>query len=89
MENENKPATTTENKPTTRPRKLVKVKLPRATQGEEKIVFVAVNGKGYRIERGKEVEVPAPVAEVLRNAELAVDVVERHIENNERNEPNK
>lgn len=32
-------------------------------------VFVGVNGKGYLVERGRPVEVPQAVAEVLRNAE--------------------
>ena len=51
----------------------VKVTLPRARDGEETEVFVGVNGQSWRIQRGKTVEVPACVAEVLRNAELAED----------------
>jgi hypothetical protein len=35
-------------------------------------VFVGVNGKSYRIQRGVDVDVPAEVAEVLRNAVQSV-----------------
>lgn len=49
----------------------VKVTLPRARDGEETEVFVGVNGQAWRIRKGKTVEVPDCVAEVLRNAEMA------------------
>lgn len=51
----------------------VKVTMPRARDGEETEVFVGVNGQAWRIRKGQTVEVPACVAEVLRNAELAED----------------
>lgn len=51
----------------------VTITLPRARDGEETEVFVGVNGQSWRIQRGKTVEVPACVAEVLRNAEMAED----------------
>lgn len=63
--------------------KLVTVRLPRAAEGEEKYVFVGVNGQGWRIERGKAVEVPACVAEVLRNADLAQDELDAFISDNQ------
>lgn len=37
-------------------------------ENDRQPVFVGVNGKSYRIKRGMEVEVPASVAEVLKNA---------------------
>lgn len=37
--------------------------------GEESSLFVAVNGKGYQIPRGKQVEVPKPVAEIIDNSQ--------------------
>ena len=37
-------------------------------KGEKQPVFVGVNFKGYSIQRGKEVEVPAEVVSALRNA---------------------
>ena len=48
--------------------KTVKIKLP-LTRTEKDDVYVAVNGKPYQIQRGKEVEVPASVAEVLQHRE--------------------
>lgn len=51
----------------------VKVKLPRPRGGEEKYQFVGVNGIGYLIERGKEVEVPRSVAEIIERSEAVAD----------------
>lgn len=51
----------------------VKVKLPRPRAGEDKYQFVGVNGIGYLIERGKEVEVLRSVAEVLERSEAVAD----------------
>ncbi len=62
--------------------KMVKVRLPKAQQGQEQEVFVGVNGVGYRIRKGVEVSVPAAVAEVLRNAEAAADRNDRFLEEN-------
>jgi hypothetical protein len=67
------------------PQKKVFVRLPRPTPGEEPELFVAVNGKGIRIKKGFEVEIPESFAEVLRNAELAADITEKFI--NERTQP--
>ena len=46
----------------------VTIRLP-ITRNEIDDVYVAVNGVGYLIQRGKDVEVPASVAEVLRHRE--------------------
>lgn len=46
----------------------VKIKLP-LTRTEKDDVWVCVNGKSMQIKRGKEVEVPACVAEVLQHQE--------------------
>lgn len=51
----------------------VTVKLPRPRGGEEKHQYVGVNGIGYLIERGKEVEVPRSVAEILERSEAIAD----------------
>lgn len=48
--------------------KKVKIKLP-LTRTEKDDVYVAVNGRPYQIQRGKEVEVPASVAEILQHKE--------------------
>ena len=48
--------------------KKVKIILP-ITRTEKEDEYVALNGKSYLIKRGEEVEVPAGVAEILRNRE--------------------
>lgn len=53
--------------------KKVKIRLPKENRGEENFVIVSVNCKNYKIMKGVEVEVPAEVAEVLANAEAALD----------------
>ena len=47
---------------------MVKIRLPRIKKDQED-QFVSVNERTWLIKRGVEVEVPAGVAEVLRNAE--------------------
>lgn len=51
--------------------KMVKICLPKAREGLEQELFVGVNGVGYRIRKGVEVEVPSSVAEVLAHADEA------------------
>ena len=48
--------------------KKVKIILP-LTRTEKDDEYVCLNGKSYLIKRGVEVEVPAGVAEILRNRE--------------------
>ena len=60
----------------------VKVILPKAREGEEKELFVGVNGVGYRIQKRKEVEVPASVAEVIRNSYAADDELDAFLGEN-------
>lgn len=62
---------------------MVTIRLPKARNGEESVVFVGVNGRGWRIQRGVDVKVPAYVAEVLRNAEKAEDINDAFIRDNE------
>lgn len=49
------------------PKKLVKIKLPRVKGGAPDL-YVSVNDRNWRIQRGKEVEVPAYVAAVIENS---------------------
>ncbi len=58
----------------------VTVRLPKPMQNEDAEVFVGENGKGYRIRKGVNVAIPAYVAEVLRNSELALDRVDAFVE---------
>ena len=48
--------------------KKVKIMLP-ITRVEKDDEYACLNGKAYLIQRGVEVEVPAGVAEILRNKE--------------------
>lgn len=52
-----------------RSKELVKILLPYDGRRYKDPVFVAINGKSFRIERGVEVEVPRYVAETLRNSQ--------------------
>lgn len=60
--------------------KTVQVRLPRAREGDEREVFVGVNGRAWRIKKGETVEVPECVAEVLRNSEMAMERADEYEE---------
>lgn len=60
--------------------KKVTVKLPKAPRGEENFVIASVNGRVFKIQRGVEVEVPEPIAEVLRHSEQEQDRADEFIE---------
>jgi len=53
---------------------LVKIRLPRKSKNDED-VFVSVNEKTWLIKRGVEVEVPACVAELIRNSEEMLEEI--------------
>ncbi len=44
------------------------ITLPKAGGTEQQSVFVCINGRTFQVPRGKRVEVPLPVYEVLENA---------------------
>ena len=44
--------------------------LPRASETEQQFEFVCINGKAYQVPRGKPVEVPLAVAEVLEHTQM-------------------
>ena len=59
----------------------VTVKLPRSTDKHgENYLYVAVNGRGMKIMRGVSVDVPKPIAEVLKNSEEMQDVAADYAE---------
>ena len=62
--------------PKTESVKKVKYTAPRARNGEEKDLFVAVNGVNYLIPKGKTVELPEFVVEEIQRAEAAAAFVE-------------
>ena len=54
----------------------VRVRIPRASSGEQQSLFVGLNRKNYLIPRGQEVTLPLPVWEIVQmalHAEAAVD----------------
>lgn len=53
--------------------KKVKIKLP-LTRTEKDDVYVGLNGKGYLIKRGVEVEVPYGVAKILERKEKMLSI---------------
>lgn len=57
----------------------VRVKVPKDSK-DKSPVFVAVNGEGYTIQRGKWVEVPPHIAEAIKNAIEQRELVEVKIE---------
>lgn len=56
------------------------VHLPRATGKQENFLFVGLNGKGYQIMRGVDVEVPLPVAMIVEETEAAEERAAAYIE---------
>lgn len=57
-----------------------KVLLPRAQENEQKFEFVCVNGRTFQVPKGKRVEVPLPVAEVIENAQMQMEQADRESE---------
>ena len=60
--------------------KNVKIKIPRAPKGEDNFMVVTLNGMGYKIMRGVEVEVPPAIAEIVEKALEARDNADDYIE---------
>lgn len=54
----------------------IRIRIERSSDPSEvQVPFVAINGRGYSIQRGKEVDVPPEVVEVLRNAQVGRPVI--------------
>ena len=53
------------------------ITLPRAGGTEQQSVFVCVNGHTFQVPRGRAVEVPAPVYEVLENARRQLEAARK------------
>lgn len=56
--------------PTAAGQKLVRVKLFKDNGKYKSDVFVGVNGRGYQLQRGVEIDVPEEVAEVLEHSQM-------------------
>lgn len=61
-------------------KKMVEIRLPKAPRGGDNFQIASVNGRVYKIKRGETVSVPAPIAEVLENAEKMHDEADAYIE---------
>ena len=57
----------------------VQVYLPRGRTGEEQQVFVAVNGRRFLVPRGRQVSLPAYVAEMLQGVLMQEKRYEREV----------
>lgn len=55
--------------------------IPRGRKGEENFILLTLNGKHYQIQKGVEVEVPRPVAEIYRESIRLTDKADIYIEN--------
>ena len=53
------------------------ITLPRAGGTEQQSEFVCVHGRTFQVPRGKAVEVPAPVYEVLENARRQLEAARK------------
>ncbi len=56
------------------------VLLPRPQGNEQKSEFVCVNGRTFQVPKGKRVQVPEPVAEVIDNMQRQQDEADRRSE---------
>ena len=50
--------------------KMVKVAIPAAPGSRDDVVFASLNGAAFYFLRGKTVQMPEPVAEILRHAHV-------------------
>lgn len=57
----------------------VEIRLPKAANGEANFMFVACNGKAYKIMRGVKTKVPAPIADIIEESFQAQDEADEFI----------
>ncbi len=60
---------------------MVTINVPRTTNGAPNYIIASVNGRVFKIQRGVNVEVPAPIAEVLQHSfeaqNAAIEFIEK------------
>lgn len=56
------------------------IKLDKPAPGQDNYVIASVNGKVYKIKKGVEVDVPAPIAEVIEHSQEAEEAADMYIE---------
>lgn len=60
---------------------MVKIRLPKPRRrNEDNFVIASVNGRVFKIKKGEEVEVPAPIAEVLQHSMDEEDAADAFIQ---------
>ena len=62
---------------------MVSLHIPKQS-GEDRSVFIGLNGKGWNIPRGVTVEVPKPVAEVYYSAMANASAADKYSEEKQR-----
>lgn len=82
---EEKPAVATEDQTTVNvepvdPMKEIETVFIPKSSGEDSVVFVGLNGKSYLIPRGKRVDVPKPVAQIVYEAQRNQQAAEAYQE---------
>lgn len=58
----------------------VMIRLPKPLPGQENYIIASVNGRVFKIKKGIDVSVPAPIAEVLEHSLEAEDAAALYIE---------
>ena len=58
----------------------VEVFIPKGQANEDPNLFVSVNGKNYLLPRGKKSKVPPEIAEEIRRANEAEEMMDEHID---------
>lgn len=61
-------------------KQMVTIRLPKLENGESNYLIASVNGKVFKIQRGVEVDVPAPIASVIRRSYEAQDYADAYLE---------
>ena len=56
------------------------IRLEKAAPGQDNYVIASVNGKVFKIKKGVEVDVPAPIAEVIEHSREAEEAADMYIE---------
>ena len=58
----------------------VEIRLPKPLMNEENFVIASVNGRVFKIKKGIQVSVPAPIAEVLEHSLEAEEAADLYIQ---------
>ena len=58
---------------------MVEIKIPKTSDGSANYIIASVNGRVYKVMKGVNVKVPAPIAEVIEHSFEAQDEAELYI----------